>query len=186
MRKSAITIYWKQGVASKSSAASTIIVLLPFKIFVDIKTLYSSNFQGDTDLCESNDGMDSDCSTSSCSGKQVVVGICAMAKKTQSKPMKEILTRLQEFEFIKMVIFQEDVILKVTFIFTFVYTYKRVYDPFYVNQDIVLSKNEFTCGRTLGTYVYCGTKVFPSQTQTVVFNSIMVKLLLRAWERNDC
>ncbi|XP_037938101.1 inositol hexakisphosphate and diphosphoinositol-pentakisphosphate kinase isoform X16 [Teleopsis dalmanni] len=67
---------------------------------------------GDTDLCESTDGMDSDCSTSSNSGKQVVVGICAMAKKTQSKPMKEILTRLQEFEFIKMLIFEEDVILK--------------------------------------------------------------------------
>ncbi|XP_049312680.1 inositol hexakisphosphate and diphosphoinositol-pentakisphosphate kinase isoform X14 [Bactrocera dorsalis] len=61
---------------------------------------------------ESNDGMDSDCSTCSNPGKQVVVGICAMAKKTQSKPMKEILTRLQEFEFIKMLIFSEDVILK--------------------------------------------------------------------------
>lgn len=59
--------------------------------------------------------MDSDASTSSNPGKQVVVGICAMAKKTQSKPMKEILTRLQEFEFIKMVIFEEDVILKVSF-----------------------------------------------------------------------
>ncbi|XP_053951056.1 inositol hexakisphosphate and diphosphoinositol-pentakisphosphate kinase isoform X12 [Anastrepha ludens] len=63
---------------------------------------------------ESNDGMDSDCSTCSNPGKQVVVGICAMAKKTQSKPMKEILTRLQEFEFIKMLIFSEDVILKET------------------------------------------------------------------------
>lgn len=63
---------------------------------------------------ESNDGMDSDCSTCSNPGKQVVVGICAMAKKTQSKPMKEILTRLQEFEFIKMLIFSEDVILKVS------------------------------------------------------------------------
>ncbi|XP_055847090.1 inositol hexakisphosphate and diphosphoinositol-pentakisphosphate kinase isoform X15 [Episyrphus balteatus] len=68
---------------------------------------------GDIDMCgESNDGMDSDCSISSCSGKQVVVGVCAMSKKTQSKPMKEILTRLQEFEYIKMVVFEEDVILK--------------------------------------------------------------------------
>lgn len=50
---------------------------------------------------------------SSNSGKQVLVGICAMAKKTQSKPMKEILTRLQEFEYIRMVVFTEDVILKV-------------------------------------------------------------------------
>ncbi|XP_061396680.1 inositol hexakisphosphate and diphosphoinositol-pentakisphosphate kinase [Musca vetustissima] len=72
----------------------------------------SFSYGGDTDFCESNDGMDSDASTSSNTGKQVVVGICAMAKKTQSKPMKEILTRLQEFEFIKMVIFEEDVILK--------------------------------------------------------------------------
>lgn len=45
-------------------------------------------------------------------GKQVVVGICAMAKKSQSKPMKEILTRLEEFEFIKIVVFKEEVILK--------------------------------------------------------------------------
>lgn len=45
--------------------------------------------------------------------KQVVVGICAMEKKSGSKPMKEILTRLEEFEFIRTVIFPEDVILKV-------------------------------------------------------------------------
>uniref|UniRef100_A0A1A9WB12 Inositol hexakisphosphate and diphosphoinositol-pentakisphosphate kinase n=1 Tax=Glossina brevipalpis TaxID=37001 RepID=A0A1A9WB12_9MUSC len=67
---------------------------------------------GDTDFGESNDGMDSDTSTSSNPGKQVVVGVCAMSKKTQSKPMKEIITRLEEFEFIKMVIFSEEVILK--------------------------------------------------------------------------
>lgn len=72
------------------------------------------NLQGDIDLCgEPSDGVDSDCSVSSNSGKQVLVGICAMAKKTQSKPMKEILTRLQEFEYIRMVVFSEDVILKV-------------------------------------------------------------------------
>nr|XP_037278856.1 inositol hexakisphosphate and diphosphoinositol-pentakisphosphate kinase-like isoform X19 [Rhipicephalus microplus] len=45
------------------------------------------------------------------SGKQVLVGICAMAKKSQSKPMKEILTRLEEFEYIKTVVFPEEVIL---------------------------------------------------------------------------
>ncbi|XP_067003920.1 inositol hexakisphosphate and diphosphoinositol-pentakisphosphate kinase 2 isoform X3 [Anabrus simplex] len=45
-------------------------------------------------------------------GKQVVVGVCAMAKKSQSKPMKEILTRLEEFEYLKMVVFPEEVILK--------------------------------------------------------------------------
>ncbi|XP_077300775.1 inositol hexakisphosphate and diphosphoinositol-pentakisphosphate kinase isoform X4 [Arctopsyche grandis] len=45
-------------------------------------------------------------------GKKVVVGVCAMAKKSQSKPMKEILTRLDEFEYIKMLVFPEEVILK--------------------------------------------------------------------------
>lgn len=74
-----------------------------------------NKFQGDIDLCgEPSDGIDSDCSISSNSGKQVLVGICAMAKKTQSKPMKEILTRLQKFEYIRMVVFSEDVILKVS------------------------------------------------------------------------
>ncbi|KAI5745620.1 hypothetical protein M8J76_012817 [Diaphorina citri] len=45
-------------------------------------------------------------------GKQVIVGVCAMAKKSQSKPMKEILTRLEEFEFIKMIVFSEETIQK--------------------------------------------------------------------------
>ena len=44
---------------------------------------------------------------------QVVVGVCAMEKKTLSKPMKEILTRLEEFEYIKTCIFTEKVILEV-------------------------------------------------------------------------
>ena len=44
--------------------------------------------------------------------KQVVVGVCAMAKKTESRPMREILTRLEEFEYIRTEIFAEDVILK--------------------------------------------------------------------------
>ena len=47
------------------------------------------------------------------SGKQVVVGICAMAKKYNSKPMKEILARLDEFDYIKTVVFPEETILKV-------------------------------------------------------------------------
>lgn len=47
--------------------------------------------------------------------KQVIVGVCAMAKKSQSKPMKEILTRLQEFEYIKVIVFPEDTILEVIF-----------------------------------------------------------------------
>jgi len=44
-------------------------------------------------------------------GKQVIVGVCAMEKKTLSKPMKEILTRLEEFEYIKTHIFPESIIL---------------------------------------------------------------------------
>lgn len=58
------------------------------------------------DLCDS---LDPHCD----GGKKVVVGVCAMAKKSQSKPMKEILTRLDEFEYIKMLVFAEEVILKV-------------------------------------------------------------------------
>lgn len=42
-----------------------------------------------------------------------MVGICAMSKKSQSKPMKEILTRLEEFEYLKTIVFPEDVILNV-------------------------------------------------------------------------
>ena len=37
-----------------------------------------------------------------------------MEKKTLSKPMKEILTRLEEFEYIKTCIFEERVILEVS------------------------------------------------------------------------
>lgn len=47
--------------------------------------------------------------------KQVVVGICAMTKKSNSKPMKEILARLDEFDYIKTIIFPEETILKVCF-----------------------------------------------------------------------
>ena len=39
------------------------------------------------------------------------MGICAMEKKTLSRPMKEILTRLEEFEHITTDIFPETVIL---------------------------------------------------------------------------
>ncbi|XP_061383237.1 inositol hexakisphosphate and diphosphoinositol-pentakisphosphate kinase isoform X2 [Danaus plexippus] len=61
---------------------------------------------GELELCDS---LDPHCDGG---GKRVVVGVCAMAKKSQSKPMKEILTRLDEFEFIKMLVFPEEVILK--------------------------------------------------------------------------
>ncbi|XP_050082510.1 inositol hexakisphosphate and diphosphoinositol-pentakisphosphate kinase isoform X3 [Anopheles aquasalis] len=65
-----------------------------------------TGMHGDLDI---TDGLDSD--DSSTSGKQVVVAVCAMSKKSQSKPMKEILTRLQEFEYIRMVVIGEEIIL---------------------------------------------------------------------------
>ncbi|XP_025089827.1 inositol hexakisphosphate and diphosphoinositol-pentakisphosphate kinase 2-like isoform X4 [Pomacea canaliculata] len=43
--------------------------------------------------------------------KKVIVGICAMAKKSNSKPMKEIVKRLENFTRLQIVIFEEDVIL---------------------------------------------------------------------------
>ncbi|XP_062924684.1 inositol hexakisphosphate and diphosphoinositol-pentakisphosphate kinase 2 isoform X4 [Mobula hypostoma] len=43
--------------------------------------------------------------------RQIVVGICAMAKKSKSKPMSEILGRLCKFKYITTVIFEEDTIL---------------------------------------------------------------------------
>ncbi|XP_051975462.1 inositol hexakisphosphate and diphosphoinositol-pentakisphosphate kinase 1-like isoform X3 [Xyrauchen texanus] len=42
---------------------------------------------------------------------QILVGICSMTKKSQSKPMTEILERLCKFEYITVVIFPEEVIL---------------------------------------------------------------------------
>ncbi|XP_033940337.1 inositol hexakisphosphate and diphosphoinositol-pentakisphosphate kinase 2 isoform X3 [Pseudochaenichthys georgianus] len=44
--------------------------------------------------------------------RQIVVGICAMVKKSKSKPMTQILERLCKFDYIDMVIFPEEVILE--------------------------------------------------------------------------
>ncbi|KAH8264235.1 hypothetical protein KR038_004967, partial [Drosophila bunnanda] len=65
--------------------------------------------KGNTDFGDSIDGKDSERTGKA---KQVVVGICAMAKKAQAKPMKEILARLGEFAYIKVVTFDENVILQ--------------------------------------------------------------------------
>ncbi|XP_069622231.1 inositol hexakisphosphate and diphosphoinositol-pentakisphosphate kinase 1 isoform X5 [Ranitomeya imitator] len=43
--------------------------------------------------------------------RQIVVGICAMTKKSKSKPMTQILERLCKFEYITVVIMSEDIIL---------------------------------------------------------------------------
>ncbi|KAK2917546.1 hypothetical protein Q8A73_004292 [Channa argus] len=45
-------------------------------------------------------------------GRQIVVGICAMMKKSTSKPMTQILERLCKFDYIDMVIFPEEVVLE--------------------------------------------------------------------------
>ncbi|KAH8869012.1 Inositol hexakisphosphate and diphosphoinositol-pentakisphosphate kinase 2 [Schistosoma japonicum] len=41
----------------------------------------------------------------------VTIGVCAMAKKAMSKPMKEILRRMDKFQHIKIIIFDEKLIL---------------------------------------------------------------------------
>ncbi|XP_065813029.1 inositol hexakisphosphate and diphosphoinositol-pentakisphosphate kinase 2-like isoform X10 [Labrus bergylta] len=44
--------------------------------------------------------------------RQILVGICAMVKKSKSKPMTQILERLCKFDYINVVIFPEEVILE--------------------------------------------------------------------------
>ncbi|XP_042268006.1 inositol hexakisphosphate and diphosphoinositol-pentakisphosphate kinase 1 isoform X2 [Thunnus maccoyii] len=46
------------------------------------------------------------------SERQIVVGICSMMKKSNSKPMTQILDRLCKFDYIDVVIFPEEVILE--------------------------------------------------------------------------
>ena len=42
---------------------------------------------------------------------KITIGICAMGKKTTSKPMREIVSRMELFEFIEIIIFEESLIL---------------------------------------------------------------------------
>ena len=50
---------------------------------------------------------------------KVKVGICAMEKKSLSKPMREILSRIEEFEYIETIIFPEHLIVNVSIYLTF-------------------------------------------------------------------
>ncbi|KAJ7998364.1 hypothetical protein DPEC_G00221930 [Dallia pectoralis] len=43
--------------------------------------------------------------------RQIVVGICSMTKKSQSKPMTQIMERMCKFQYITVIIFPEEVIL---------------------------------------------------------------------------
>jgi inositol-hexakisphosphate/diphosphoinositol-pentakisphosphate 1-kinase len=43
--------------------------------------------------------------------EKIIVGVCAMAKKVQSKPMEEILTRLKHYDHFEINIFAEESIL---------------------------------------------------------------------------
>ena len=68
----------------------------------------------------------------------VTVGICAMEKKSLSKPMKEILTRIEEFEYIRTIIFSEPTILNVSFFsFIFINKYGKVDYSLYYNGNLI-------------------------------------------------
>ncbi|KAG5274105.1 hypothetical protein AALO_G00159240 [Alosa alosa] len=56
-------------------------------------------------------GLDEDEDDELLSERQIVVGICAMMKKSTSKPMTQIMERLCKFEYITVAIFPEEVIL---------------------------------------------------------------------------
>lgn len=40
----------------------------------------------------------------------IIVGICAQSKKVKAKPMEEILQRLEQFEFLQILVFSETLI----------------------------------------------------------------------------
>ncbi|XP_035718725.1 inositol hexakisphosphate and diphosphoinositol-pentakisphosphate kinase 2-like isoform X12 [Vespa mandarinia] len=88
-----------------NSVQSNLIGPVASSIYRSSKRAELSEGCGNDDACMGGTDLEGE-------GKQVLVGICAMAKKSQSKPMKEILTRLEEFEYIKIVVFPEEVILK--------------------------------------------------------------------------
>ncbi|XP_064164928.1 inositol hexakisphosphate and diphosphoinositol-pentakisphosphate kinase 2 [Anguilla rostrata] len=72
---------------------------------------YDCRYENVEEEEEEDDDDDDDEEYDSPPERQIVVGICAMSKKSQSKPMKEILERLCLFKYITVVLFEEDVIL---------------------------------------------------------------------------
>lgn len=85
-------------------------------------------------------------------GKQVLVGICAMAKKSQSKPMKEILTRLEEFEYIKIIVFPEEVILKVIYIHAIMYCTSMLQNLYLYVCSFIGTCRKLACSRLLDKF----------------------------------
>ena len=49
--------------------------------------------------------------SSDASSDHVVIGVCAMEKKSNARPMQEILDRLRLFESLRIVVFDEETIL---------------------------------------------------------------------------
>ncbi|XP_048173465.1 inositol hexakisphosphate and diphosphoinositol-pentakisphosphate kinase 1 isoform X10 [Corvus hawaiiensis] len=70
-----------------------------------------TEFLGSNMKTDETDFFEDDEEEESLPERQIVVGICAMTKKSKSKPMTQILERLCKFEYITVVIMGEDVIL---------------------------------------------------------------------------
>ncbi|XP_056356088.1 inositol hexakisphosphate and diphosphoinositol-pentakisphosphate kinase 1 isoform X8 [Oenanthe melanoleuca] len=70
-----------------------------------------TEFMGSNMKTDETDFFEDDEEEESPPERQIVVGICAMTKKSKSKPMTQILERLCKFEYITVVIMGEDVIL---------------------------------------------------------------------------
>ncbi|XP_074862603.1 inositol hexakisphosphate and diphosphoinositol-pentakisphosphate kinase 1 isoform X4 [Carettochelys insculpta] len=70
-----------------------------------------TDFVGSNMKTDEIDFLEDDEESESPPERQIVVGICAMTKKSKSKPMTQILERLCKFEYITVVIMGEDVIL---------------------------------------------------------------------------
>jgi hypothetical protein len=110
--------------------------------------------------------------------EKITVGICAMSKKVNSKPMGEILNRLHNYDHFEIEIFNEDLILnkpvsdwpKCDCLISFyskdfplkkVQEYKSLYNPFLIND---LDKQWFELS------------TFPSQKWVTLYNTKKVVL----------